>query len=323
MPHPDPDGLCCAADVFRDRNGALAHRMPGLDDAEGDALPAGLPDVVDSHVHLFPPAIFEKIWLWFERYGWPIRYKLHARETLQILFDRGVKQLVALHYSHKPGLARDMNRFMAALTVDDPRIVGTATVLPGEPDAARVLQEGIDLGLRAVKLHCHVQCMAPDAPELDPLYRVCSDAGVPLIIHAGREPKSPAYKVDPYTICAAERVRRVLTRWPDLKLVVPHLGVDEYADYHRMMLEHDNLWLDTTMVVADYLPTRPPRALLTDRPERLMYGTDFPNLPYAWDREVKKLASMNLPEATLAAMLSGTARALFGFPADLEETRCV
>lgn len=271
--------------------------------------------MVDSHVHLFPPAIFERIWLWFERYGWPIRYQLQARETLQFLFDRGVKQVVALHYSHKPGLARDMNRFMAALTVDDPRVVGTATVLPGEPQAAAVLQEGLDLGLRAVKLHCHVQCMAPDAPEMDPLYRVCSDAGVPMIIHAGREPKSPAYKVDTYAICAAERVERVLRRWPDLKLIVPHLGVDEYEAYHRMMLEYDNLWLDTTMVVADYLPTSPPRKMLVDRPERLLYGTDFPNLPYAWDREVKKLVAMNLAPEVLSAMLHGTARELFGLAA--------
>ena len=217
--HDHDHGLCCAADVFRDRTGALSERLPGLDDEEGAALPEGIPDVVDSHVHLFPPAIFERIWLWFERYGWPIRYQLQARETLQFLFDRGVKQVVALHYSHKPGLARDMNRFMAALTVDDPRVVGTATVLPGEPQAAAVLQEGLDLGLRAVKLHCHVQCMAPDAPEMDPLYRVCSDAGAPMIIHAGREPKSPAYKVDTYAICAAERVERVLRRWPDLKLI--------------------------------------------------------------------------------------------------------
>lgn len=165
--------------MCRDRTGALSERLPGLDDEQGDTLTERIPDVVDSHVHLFPPAIFERIWLWFERYGWPIRYQLQARETLQFLFDPGVKQVVALHYSHKPGLARDMNRFMAALTVDDPRVVGTATMLPGEPQAAAVLKEGLDLGLGAVKLHCHVQCMVPDTPEMDPLYRVCSDAGAP------------------------------------------------------------------------------------------------------------------------------------------------
>ncbi|TNE87184.1 MAG: amidohydrolase [Deltaproteobacteria bacterium] len=308
------DGLCCAADVFRDGLGALAEPLGGLEDEEGEALPEGLPDVVDCHVHLFPPAIFERIWAWFERYGWPIRYRLHAQETMRFLFARGVKQMVALHYSHKPGLARDMNRFMAELTADDRRVLGTATVLPGEPDAAAILREGLALGLGAVKLHCHVQCMAPDDPEMDAIYRVCSEAGAPLVLHAGREPKSPAYKVDTYAICAAERVEKVLHRWPDLKLLVPHLGADEFEAYHRLMLEHDNLWLDTTMVVAEYLPTMPPRKLLVDRPERLVYGTDFPNLPYAWDREVKKLAALDLGDEVLAAVLHGTARELFAFP---------
>lgn len=309
------DPLCCAADVFRDGEGALATPLPGLDDAEGDALPEGLPEVVDCHVHLFPPAIFERIWAWFDRYGWPIRYRLQADETLRFLFDRGVRQVVALHYSHRPGLASSMNRFMAELTADDPRVLGTATVLPGEPGAEAILREGLGLGLKAVKLHCHVQCMAPDDPDMDPIYRLCSSAGVPLVLHAGREPKSPAYRVDPYAICAADRVERVLHRWPDLRLLVPHLGADEFEAYHRLVLAHDNLWLDTTMVVADYLPASPPRRLLTDRPDRLVYGTDFPNLPYAWDREVKKLTAMDLPDDVLAALLHGTARSLFAFDA--------
>lgn len=40
--------------------------------------------------------------------------------------------------------------------------------------------------------------------------------------------------------------------------------------------------------------------------------TDFRNLPYAWDREVKKLVAMNLAPEGLSAMLHGTARDLFG-----------
>jgi hypothetical protein len=31
-----------------------------------------------------------------------------------------------------------------------------------------------------------------------------------------------------------------------------------------------------------------------------MYGSDFPNLPYAWDRELHALAAMDLPRDVLA-----------------------
>src|SRR5438105_15918582 len=107
--------------------------MAGLDDHEGPALPEGLPPVVDAHVHVFPDAIFEAIWRWFDRYGWPIRYRLYARAVIRHQLDRGVQKIVALHYAHKPGIARSLNEFVASLCVEEPRVIGLATVVPLEP----------------------------------------------------------------------------------------------------------------------------------------------------------------------------------------------
>ncbi len=45
-----------------------------LNDREGEALPSTLPPVVDAHVHLFPDPMFEAIWRWFDRHGWPVRW---------------------------------------------------------------------------------------------------------------------------------------------------------------------------------------------------------------------------------------------------------
>ena len=78
-----------------------------------------------------------------------------------------------------------------------------------------------------------------------------------------------------------------------------------------MVLEYDNLWLDTTMVLARYLPANPDPATWLDRPERILYGTDFPILPYAWDREVRQLLKHALTEEQRAAILGGTAQSLF------------
>ena len=64
-------------------------------------------------------------------------------------------------------------------------------------------------------------------------------------------------------------------------------------------------------------------SILVDRPERLLYGTDFPNLPYAWDREIKKLVAMNLGEDVLSALLNQTARALFDLSPPADPTRSV
>ncbi len=301
--------LCCVAAPLAARGMSLP--LPALHDEEGPRLPVSLPPVVDAHVHLFPDRVFESVWRWFDTHGWPIRYKLKTPETLDFLFSRGVSKIVALHYSHKPGMARVLNDYVAELAARDPRIIGLATVLPGEPGARDVLRDAFAKGLKGVKLHCHVQCFAPDAPELHEIYEACVEANVPLVMHAGREPASPAYKCDVYALCGAERVERVLTAHPKLKLCVPHLGADEFDGYTRLLERHDSLWLDTTMVAAGYFPIDVPRRIFEVRPERILYGTDFPNLPYAWDRELRHLVKMKFSDDVEAGLLGQNALRLF------------
>ncbi|QRN95392.1 amidohydrolase [Archangium violaceum] len=311
MDHPDELPACLGP-----ASGWLAHGksplpLPALDDEEGARLPEGLPPVVDAHVHLFPDAVFEAVWRWFDQHGWPIRYKLHTPRVVSFLLSRGVSRVVALHYAHKPGMARFLNTYVAEVARAEPRVWGLATVLPGEEGAAEILAEAFAAGLKGVKLHCHVQCFAPDAPELHEVYAACARAGRPLVMHAGREPASPQYKCDVHALCSAERVERVLRDHPTLKLCVPHLGADEFDAYERLLERHDNLWLDTTMVLAGYFPIPLPRRLLEVRPERILYGTDFPNLPYAWDREVKQLLALKLGDEVEAGILGQNALQLF------------
>ncbi|MDI3281669.1 amidohydrolase family protein [Polyangium sp. 15x6] len=286
--------------------------LPAANDEEGARLSSSLPEVIDAHVHVFPEPVFEALWRWFDQYGWPIRYKLKAREVVQFLLSRGVSRIVALHYAHKPGMARALNQFVAGLCREEPRVVGLATVLPGEPGAKEILSEAFAMGLQGVKLHCHVQCFSPDEEALHDVYEACVRANKPLVVHAGREPKSPAYKCDTYEICSADRVGRVLADYPGLKLCVPHLGANEFDAYERLMERYDNLWLDTTMTMAEYFTGPPPMRLLHCRPERVLYGSDFPNVPYAWDREIKRLAALGMREEELAGIVGGNAKRLYG-----------
>jgi predicted TIM-barrel fold metal-dependent hydrolase len=282
------------------------------DDAEGKAVPSGLPPIVDAHCHLFPDRMFEAIWRWFDEHGWEIRYKLHADAVVEFQRSRGVSQLVGLHYAHMPGIARGLNQWMAEFQRRHAGVTGVATVYPGEEHARQILAEGFMSGLRGVKLHCHVQCFSPDDASMHPVYLACCDYDQPLVMHAGREPRSRAYKIDTYEICAVERVEKVLREFPKLKLIVPHLGADECDGYERLLDRYDNLWLDTTMAIAEYFPFDVPEGLVERHPDRILFGTDFPNLPYAWDRELVKLANWGLPPDALRKILGGNARALFG-----------
>jgi hypothetical protein len=58
--------------------------------------------------------------------------------------------------------------------------------------------------------------------------------------------------------------------------------------------KYDNLWLDTTMVITDYFPLKEKIDLGRYRSDRIMYGSDFPSIPYAWDRELNELKAAGI-----------------------------
>jgi len=289
------------------KTGLLNAPLPFVNDPEGEYVPDSLPMVVDAHVHLFPDFLFTPVWQWFEKFGWPIRYQLSSEDVVKFLLSHGIGHIVALQYSHKAGLARELNAYMANICRTYPQVTGMATVYPGEKDAVEILEQAFQNGLGGVKLHGHVQCFDMDDRSMHEIYEVCSAYRRPLIMHVGREPKSPAYPCDPYELYRADKLELVLKEYPQLNVCVPHLGADEFEPYRRMLEKYDNLWLDTTMVLAEYLPMDFFPDLAKFRIDRIMFGTDFPNLPYAWDREIKRLARQNLAPDALAKVLGRNA----------------
>src|SRR5258706_7377674 len=150
--------------------------------------------VIDSHVHLFPDRVFAAIWRWFDKHAWNIKYRMRAEEVVEFLTARGVGRMVALLYSHRPDMARALNRFMAEIARAHPQVVPVGNVLPGDPDAEAIVDEAFGpLGMRGLKLHCHVQAIAPDDPRLDPIYARAADAGLPVIVHSGRTPMTTGH----------------------------------------------------------------------------------------------------------------------------------
>lgn len=144
-----------------------------------------------------------------------------------------------------------------------------------------------------------------------PIYQICSDEKKPMIMHVGREPKSEEYKCDPYEICSSGMLESVIKNFPDLNVCVPHLGFDETEQYRLLIEKYDNLWTDTTMVITDYFSMKEAIDLSIYRLDRIMYGSDFPNVPYEWDRKLKVLAQSNLYKEQLDQILYKTAIEFF------------
>lgn len=286
--------------------------LPGLNDPEGEHIPDSMSFVVDAHVHIFPKSIRKSLWKWFDEYGYPIRYRFSTKQVIDFLLSRGVGHIVALQYAHKPGIARELNNYMAQYCRNYPKLMtGMATVFPGEDNAEEILKEAFELGLAGVKLHTHVQCFDMNGKEMDIIYETCASQDKSLVLHAGREPKSPAYKCDPYALCSVEKLEQVIKDYPELKVCVPHLGMNEYKAYQDLIEEYDNLWLDTTMALTNYFPNNNAPPLNQFRADRIMYGTDFPYIPFAWDRELKCVQAAGLSSDALERIVGKNAVAFF------------
>ena len=112
----------------------------------------------------------------------------------------------------------------------------------------------------------------------------------------------------------------VLARHPHLTAVVAHMGMPEYADFLDLADRFCEVRLDTTMAFTDFMGRYAPypRDLLPrlgDLGDRVLLGSDFPNVPYAYVHQLEALAALDLGDDWLRAVLHDNAAALFGLPA--------
>jgi predicted TIM-barrel fold metal-dependent hydrolase len=285
--------------------------------------------IVDAHVHLFPDRLIEAVRAWFDQHAWNIRYRETADDCVARLLAGGVDRMVALPYAHKPGMARALNDFTLQMAARHPSVVPCCTVFPGEPGEEQLLEEALGSAPRAgqrgstgpfhgIKIHSHVMRIAADDARLDPVWRASARFQKPVVIHCGPEPAAAGYGVDVKSLSGAGRLARALERHPGAIAVVPHLGADQFREFEALLGKFDTLYLDTAMVVGGFFePLGMPAQLeLVGRnPGRILYGTDFPNLPYDWETERRALETLPLDVAAREALFGGTAARVFGIGA--------
>ena len=271
-----------------------------------------LSDIVDAHTHLFPDPIYRALERWFDKHAWSIRFRAGADEVVQELARAGASRVVALVYAHKPGMAEALNGYLSQLCKRTPAVIGVGTVLPGEPDARRVVRDAITVHrLRGIKLHCHVMGMAIDDPRVLEVLAECEQLRVPAVVHCGRAPAAEGYPVATATICSAARTERVLRALPQLRLVVPHVGMDETDQYLALLDAHEHLHLDTAMACAEYFDAPIEWAAIERHADRILFGSDFPIVPYESGRELGVLARRIVSDAAFRRITRDNARAFW------------
>ncbi|WP_242886100.1 amidohydrolase family protein [Actinomadura litoris] len=275
----------------------------------------GLPGLFDVHVHFMPQRLLSAVWAYFDDAGpligteWPIRYRLPEDERLATLRGLGVRAFTSLLYAHRPGMAESLNAWAADFAARVPECVPSATFHP-EPGVAGYVRRALDAGARVFKVHLQVGGFDPRAPELDEVWGTLAEAGTPAVVHAGSGPVANGFT-------GPGPFGDVLARHPDLTAVIAHMGAPEYEGFLDLADRYRRVHLDTTMTFTGFAEMGAyPDALLPRLRDlglagRVLLGTDFPNIPYAYAHQLESLAALDLGDDWLRAVCHDSAAELF------------
>jgi hypothetical protein len=277
----------------------------------------GLDGIVDMHVHFLPESVLRKVWAYFDQaeqnYGmaWPIQYRQSEQDRLATLRRLGVARFAPLVYPHKPGMAEWLTGWALEFAEREPDAVPTATLFP-EPSAASYLDSALRAGARCVKAHVQVGGYDPRDSLLDEAWGALADSGVPVVIHCGHGPLRGAHT-------GLDVFEQVLARHPKLTAVLAHAAMPEYEAAFDLVEQYPGVYLDTTMVGVPFTERTMPLPpnwtdLLARSPERIVLGTDFPNIPYPYASQLRAIAEWadddRLGTPFLRAVLHDTPAAL-------------
>ena len=264
----------------------------------------GLDGLVDVHVHFLPDRVMNAVWAYFdqagEHYGteWPITYRTSVEERLKTLSELGVQAFPALVYPHKPGMAESLNSWARDFASRTPGCVPSGTFFD-EPSAAGYVREALELGTRIFKVHVQVGDYDPRSGELDDVWGQLAEAGTPVVVHCGSGPIRGRHT-------GPGPMGEVLRRHPRLTAIIAHLGMPEYAE-HLALTSYPNVHLDTTMALTPFTEAMMPfpRELvprLADLQDRIVLGTDFPNIPYEYAVQLASLDALELGDDWLRSV---------------------
>lgn len=263
--------------------------------------------IVDFHVHLFPDRLFDAIRRRFiVDYKWAVIHNFYWRECIDYLRAARVGPIVYSNYAHKKGVARDLNEWNLSIVEEVPDLFCFVAFHPDDEDGLTDLLGIIDHPrVLGVKLHLLVQRFYPYDERLFPLYELLMAKGKYVLFHVGTGPVGNEF-------VGVAHFRKLLEYCPGLPAIVAHMGGLEYAEFGDLLTCHPQLYLDTSF---SFLPKLGAMFnlgadFLDKHQERILYGSDFPNILFPREEEIETLLAYRLSPQFYRRVFSDNGRQL-------------
>lgn len=172
------------------------------------------------------------------------------------------------------------------------KLQGWASVDPNEPDCLEQLVYCVEeLGLRGLKLGPVYQHFDPEDRQHWPLFAKCQELGLPIMWHQGTTFPSRARLKWGLPL----QLEDIAMDFPDLKMIVAHLGHPWEEDLIVLIRKCPNVYADISAV--HYRPWRYWQAMVTAMEygvtSKLLLASDFPSATI--DNVIAGLRNVNAP----------------------------
>jgi hypothetical protein len=155
------------------------------------------------------------------------------------------------------------------------KFIGFLTVHPFHPQAMEEIERATqDLGLRGIKLGPNYQNFDPLGPEAFRVFARAQELGLPVLLHQGTSP----VRFADLDFAHPRHIDRVATAFPDLKMILAHMGHPWQTDCYVVIRKHPNVYADIS--ANFYRPWSYYNALRIATEwavlDKLLFGSDYP-----------------------------------------------
>ncbi len=168
------------------------------------------------------------------------------------------------------------NEWIAAFAAQAPdKIIPFMSLDPTEPDCLEDFERAHqDLGMRGIKLAPMYANFDPSDLRLDELYRRATQAGLPILFHAG----TTFCQLAPLKFTRPALWDEVAIRHPGLRMILAHLGHPYEGEALVTARKHPNVYLDLSALY--YRPWQLYNSLILAQEYhvtgKILFGSDYP-----------------------------------------------
>jgi predicted TIM-barrel fold metal-dependent hydrolase len=273
--------------------------------------------LIDAHVHPARMDTVSPAWrAWAEQFGQPGWQSVLGRDgqVIPVALDElmeaeGVDHALLLcEYSPKTTGIQPVEDLLPIVSHNPRRFAFLANVNPHlHYPVADELARQLGLGAVGLKVHPVHGGFSPADPMLYPAYQLCSQEGLPVVVHCG----TSSFPGSDNAMASPDLLLPVLRDFPGLTLVLAHGGRGWwYQAAASLAMLHENVWIELSGLPPHRLADYYARFELERLARKFIFGTDWPGVP-GIARNARALASLPLSDEVLAAVLGSNALGVY------------